>query len=55
MLKRSIVSFECSLEAMHEYGSHSVLIGRVGEVRAGNEEEALLYVDGCFASALRDA
>ena len=53
MLRRSVVSFECSLEGSHDYGSHSILIGRVGEVRARDEEEALLYVDGCFASALR--
>lgn len=53
MLKRSVVSFECELDGTHDYGTHTILIGRVGDVRARDEEEALLYVDGCFASALR--
>ena len=53
MLKASVVSFECRLEATHNYGSHSVLIGTVGEIRMRDEHEAMLYVDGCFASALR--
>lgn len=55
MLSRAVVSFECSLEATHEYGTHSILIGKVGEIRVRDEHEALLYVDGCFASALRQA
>ena len=55
MLRRSVVSFECSLNAMHEHGSHTILVGHVGEVRTRNEDEALLYVDGCFASALRQS
>lgn len=53
ILNRSVVSFECKLEASHDYGSHSILIGRVGDMRARNEADVLLYVDGCFASALR--
>lgn len=53
MLKRAVVSFECELDGTHDYGTHTILIGRVGEVRASDEQEALLYVDGCFASALR--
>jgi flavin reductase len=55
MLKCAVVSFECALDGAHDYGSHSILIGRVGEVRACSEDEALLYVDGCFASAIRQS
>lgn len=53
ILSRAVVSFECALEGSHDYGSHSILIGRVGEMRSRSEDDALLYVNGCFASALR--
>ena len=54
MLVDAVAAFECQLEGVHDYGSHSILIGRVGEMRNRCEGQALLYVDGSFASALRE-
>lgn len=53
MFQHSIASFECTLEDMHDHGSHSILIGKVGEMQRFTEEAALLYLDGQFASAVR--
>ena len=54
MLIDAVAAFECELEGVHDYGSHSILVGRVGEMRNRCEGQALLYVDGSFASALRE-
>ena len=54
MLADAVASFECELAGVHDYGSHSILIGRVGEMRNRCDGQALLYVDGSFASALRE-
>ena len=54
MLINAVAAFECALEGVHDYGSHSILVGRVGEMRNRCEGQALLYVDGSFASALRE-
>lgn len=53
MLKSAVASFECRLIAAHDHGSHTILIGEVGEIRQGNPSDAMLYVDGGFASAMR--
>ena len=53
MLRKAIASFECTLEATHDYGTHTILIGQVGDMRSENDAEAMLYLDGCFASAVR--
>ena len=55
MLINAVSAFECALEGVHDYGSHAILVGRVGEMRNRCEGQALLYVDGSFASALREA
>lgn len=54
MLTDAVASFECELAGVHDYGSHSILVGRVGEMRNRCDGQALLYVDGRFASALRE-
>ena len=54
MLIDAVASFECELAGVHDYGSHSILVGRVGEMRNRRDGQALLYVDGSFASALRE-
>lgn len=54
MLIDAVAAFECALEGVHDYGSHSILVGRVGEMRSRCEGQALLYVDGSFASAMRE-
>lgn len=53
MLQQAIASFECTLEGSHDYGTHTILIGQVGDMRSDNDAEAMLYLDGCFASAVR--
>jgi flavin reductase (DIM6/NTAB) family NADH-FMN oxidoreductase RutF len=53
MLLNAVASFECALEGAHDYGTHSILVGRVGDMRSRDAEQALLYLDGCFASAVR--
>ena len=54
MLIDAVASFECELAGVHDYGSHSILVGKVGEMRDRCDGQALLYVDGSFASALRE-
>lgn len=54
MLVDAVAAFECELAGVHDYGSHSILVGRVGEMRNSRDGQALLYVDGSFASALRE-
>ena len=53
MLASAVASFECRLIAAHDHGSHTILIGEVGEIRQGQKSDAMLYVDGAFASAMR--
>lgn len=53
MLRQAIASFECTLEGTHDYGTHTILIGQVGDMSSDNDAEAMLYLDGCFASAVR--
>lgn len=52
LLDSATVAFECAIEASHVYGTHTILIGRVGEMRRNADAEALLYLDGRFTSAL---
>lgn len=53
MLRQAIAAFECVLEGAHDHGSHTILVGRVGEIISRDEDDALLYLDGRFASAVR--
>lgn len=53
MLTDSVASFECRLIAAHDHGSHTILIGEVSEIRQGGQTDAMLYVDGGYASAMR--
>jgi flavin reductase (DIM6/NTAB) family NADH-FMN oxidoreductase RutF len=53
MLREAIASFECALEGTHDYGTHTILIGRVGTMHCRDDVEAMLYLDGGFASAIR--
>ena len=55
MYRSAVAAFECALEATHDYGTHTILIGRVEDMRCADEAEAMLYLDGCFASAVRAA
>lgn len=51
MLRRAVVSFECSLEDTHTHGTHTIFIGRVGEMRESVGEHPLLYLGGSYAAA----
>ena len=53
MMRDAIASFECKLDGTHDYGTHTILIGRVGSMHCRSDAEAMLYLDGCFASAIR--
>lgn len=53
MLREAIASFECAMEGTHDYGTHTILIGRVGAMHCRDDADAMLYLDGCFASAMR--
>ncbi len=51
LLRAAAAVFECEITASHTYGTHSILIGRVGDMCRTADAEALLYLDGKFASA----
>ena len=52
LLNEAIASFECALDNRHDYGSHTILIGRVTYLVAQSAPgEALLYVGGGYARA----
>jgi flavin reductase (DIM6/NTAB) family NADH-FMN oxidoreductase RutF len=53
MLEDAVAAFECELVDAHDYGTHTILIGRVGGMRSRSDSEAMVYLDGCFASAVR--
>jgi len=53
MLREAIAAFECSLDGTHDYGTHTILVGKVGAMQCRDDAEAMLYLDGCFTSAMR--
>lgn len=53
LLEQAVVSFECRMTGAHEQGTHSLLIGEVIGVRVRPGADALLYLDGGFAQAVR--
>ena len=55
MLNEAVASFECMLADRHDYGTHSILIGKVGDMRSRPDAGAMLYLDGRFASAVSAA
>ncbi|VWX54169.1 flavin reductase family protein [Novosphingobium sp. 9U] len=57
MLKRSVASFECQVEEHHQYGTHSVFIGLIHDMRARAEGDPLVYMKGsyCRATNLEEA
>jgi flavin reductase len=40
----AIVSFDCEIGAVNKVGTHTVMVGRVVDIRHGRDEAALLYV-----------
>uniref|UniRef100_UPI0035CC0BEA flavin reductase family protein n=1 Tax=uncultured Sphingomonas sp. TaxID=158754 RepID=UPI0035CC0BEA len=53
MLCEAIAAFECTLEDTHDHGTHTILIGRVGAMPCRHDAPAMLYLDGAFATAMR--
>ncbi len=51
LLKNAAAAFECALEAEHAYCTHSIFIGRIDAVLQNVPSDALLYVDGGYATA----
>jgi flavin reductase len=52
LLKTAVVTFECTIEASHAYGTHTILIGRIGDMRREDDAQAMLYLNGKFAAAM---
>lgn len=52
MFDEAIASFECTLADRHDYATHSILIGKVGDMRSRSDANAMLYLDGQFATAV---
>ena len=50
LLRDALVSLECSLIDAHDYGSHTVMIGRVVGVESQGKDGALMYVGGGYAT-----
>jgi flavin reductase (DIM6/NTAB) family NADH-FMN oxidoreductase RutF len=48
VLQECLASFECSTFACHEAGDHLVFIGEVRHMRAGAEEQALVFYQGAY-------
>jgi 3-hydroxy-9,10-secoandrosta-1,3,5(10)-triene-9,17-dione monooxygenase reductase component len=44
----AIATIECDLDAEHVAGDHSIVIGRVRDVRVSHESEPLVYFAGGF-------
>lgn len=51
LLNDAIVSFDCNLVGDHSQGTHSIMVGEVVGLHAATTGDALLYLDGAFASA----
>lgn len=51
LFNTAIAAFECELVADHIYGTHSIFIGRVRNMRRNKDAEALIYHNGAFARA----
>ena len=48
ILKNAIASFDCELLDQHAYETHTIFIGGVRALRAGGDENPLIYLAGCF-------
>jgi flavin reductase (DIM6/NTAB) family NADH-FMN oxidoreductase RutF len=50
LLADALVSFDCEVSQMFITRSHALLIGDIRHIAAGDESDALLYMNGRFAS-----
>ena len=51
LLEEAVVAFECKLEASHAYGTHTIYIGKVNDVRGKDGESPMIYLNGEFCRA----
>lgn len=47
-LKDAQVNFACTVDAMFDYGTHSIVVGRIAGIRIPGEFAPLVYGDGRF-------
>jgi len=50
VLRDALTALVCDLEAEHPAGDHSIVIGRVLAIRAGDLQPPLVFFDGGFAT-----
>ncbi|WP_225008867.1 flavin reductase family protein [Novosphingobium percolationis] len=48
LARNAVVAFECEIAETHRHGTHTILIGRVGDMRHREDGNAMLYLDGKF-------
>jgi flavin reductase len=53
LLNDAIAAFECEVEAMHDHGTHAIVVGKIAALHRSGEAHALLYLDGSFTMAAR--
>jgi flavin reductase (DIM6/NTAB) family NADH-FMN oxidoreductase RutF len=47
-LKDAQANFACTVDALFDYGTHSIVVGRIGAIRMPGEFAPLVYGDGRF-------
>lgn len=52
LFEQAVAAFECSLDEMHDTGSHSLLIGKVARIDTRPDSQPLLYRAGTYAYAV---
>lgn len=55
LLAGSLAWLECELDAAHDAADHTIFIGTVLDSRRGDDQQGLLFFDGRFGRASRDA
>ena len=55
VLRDALVSFECIVEAIHDGGDHTIIVGRVLELHEGPAGEPLLFYQGKYRQLDRES
>lgn len=50
LLRDAMFTLNCTVHAQHPVGDHVLVVGRVNEVRIGNDDAPLLYLEGRYRS-----
>lgn len=51
-LEDALASLLCKSDGRFEYGTHTIFVGRVEDIRVAETIEPLLYVDGSYATTI---